>query len=85
MIPPLAGAPPSAPLLSLLVNVQVWAGRSRRGVRPWAPCLRGHGARNVGCWTGPGRGGSLGLGGGPERKAPSPDWNKVSALGARLH
>lgn len=76
-------APPAAPLSSLFFQHPGPGGRSQRGVRPWAPCLRGHGAGNVGCWTGPGRGGSSGLGGGPERKAPGPDWNKVSALGAQ--
>lgn len=65
-----------APLSSVFFNLQVQAGDSQSGVRPWAPLLRGHGARNVGCWAGPGRDGSGGC-------APGPDWNKVAALGAQ--
>lgn len=77
------GAPPAVPSASLFFNAQFWAGWSQRGARQWTLFLRGHGAGNVGCWAGPGRGISSALGGGPERKAPSPDWNKVAALGAQ--
>lgn len=72
----LLGAPPSS---SMFLNCPspgrlqpVWSpavGTSPQGSQGWTRGLLGR-ARE-------------GLGGGPERKAPSADWNKVAALGAQ--
>lgn len=48
--------PGPSPGLMLLGQPHCPAGGRQSGRRPRAPLLRGHGASNVGCWAGPGRG-----------------------------